>query len=381
MILKQYIKIRFSGNSPERFLNMCKHKRIQIWNLVYFDDSYECYMMAKDFRKIKSLVKKAKLKVSIIEKYGFGFSLFQYRKRKIFLLGIGFCVIFLSLMTQRVWKIEFSGNYRITDDILYEYLDAKKIAWGMKTSAVDCESICKMLRRDFQDLIWVSSSLEGTKLKIHIKEKEDTIEQKENNELYQDIESDIAGTVTKIITRKGVPLVKEGDEIAVGALLVSGKIPILDDAGTVIREELVCADADIYVKRIIYFCESCDNTFMDKRYQKKQYKEIALKILGYRFTFGISKKDVSQEILEDHKTIVPFLSIADRTIRTYEEIEMQRSVEEQKKILESAFYYFKEELDKQNIEVLSQDLSYENRSNSLIYKGNIEVIQQVVDLY
>ena len=42
--------------------------------------------------------------------------------------------------------------------------------------------------------------------------------------------SDCTGTIVRIITRKGIPMVREGTSVNPGDILVSGQIPILNDA-------------------------------------------------------------------------------------------------------------------------------------------------------
>ena len=126
-MFRKYIKIRFFGHSPERFLNLCRQKQIAIWDLESNSDTYSCCMHAKDFKKMKALARKTKVKLKIIEKHGLSFFLFRYRKRRLFFLGmlLAFCVvIFLSRF---IWDIEIRGNQRISDDVIYDYLKDKKV--------------------------------------------------------------------------------------------------------------------------------------------------------------------------------------------------------------------------------------------------------------
>ena len=50
-------------------------------------------------------------------------------------------------------------------------------------------------------------------------------------------------------------------------------------------------------------------------------------------------------------------------------------------ILRSSFEKYISELKNSNIEVLSEDMKYINGHDEILYIGNIEVIQQVLDLY
>jgi len=379
-MFKQHIKVRFSGSSPERFINMCKHKQLKIWELKSNEQGYECYMVAEDFKKIKAIVKKTNLKIKIIEKRGIGFKIFQYRKRRLFLFGsiIGLCILFFA--TQRIWNINIQGNESLTQDILYDYLNDNDVFVGMNSRDVNCEELCKMLRRDFQEIIWVSTALEGTKLRIDIRENADTIKERDESEVAQDIVSNVEGTIMSIVTRKGVPLVKAGDEIHIGDLLVSSKVEILNDAGEVVREQFVKADADIFVKYVLKYQDSCSNTYMQKNYLKTKKKIISLQVLSYNLELGVHRKSKFQEIKGFQKQILPFLTIGEKISQEYEAEKMEYQMEEQKKILEDSYELYAEQLREQDIKILSEEIHYIQGARELICIGNIEVIKQVVDL-
>ena len=45
---KGYVRIRFWGESPERFLNLCAYHKIPVWNLVSRDNAYEMNMTVEE---------------------------------------------------------------------------------------------------------------------------------------------------------------------------------------------------------------------------------------------------------------------------------------------------------------------------------------------
>ena len=51
--LKGYVKIRITGYSPERFLNMCCFHGIRIWELKSVGNAYEMYISLAGFRKLR----------------------------------------------------------------------------------------------------------------------------------------------------------------------------------------------------------------------------------------------------------------------------------------------------------------------------------------
>ena len=75
------VQIQIVGNSYDRFLNLCAYHGIRLWNLRASGDSYTAYLSRRDFKKLKSIVKKSHVRVCITRMHGFPFFLHKYRKR------------------------------------------------------------------------------------------------------------------------------------------------------------------------------------------------------------------------------------------------------------------------------------------------------------
>src|SRR5699024_2825536 len=138
-------------------------------------NGYEMYLSIADFRRLKPLAKKTQTKISLTERWGFPFFLFHYRKRKLFFLGLFLCIALLKIYSLFIWDIHFEGNEKWPDETLAEYLKSEGVAPFMLKSEVDCPGIVKNIRKEYNDIVWVSASVDGSRLKIQIKENEDTL--------------------------------------------------------------------------------------------------------------------------------------------------------------------------------------------------------------
>ena len=56
--IQGYLKVRVTGYSPERFLNLCKNKKIDVWGLEARQNAYDMYIRISGFRKLKPILKK-----------------------------------------------------------------------------------------------------------------------------------------------------------------------------------------------------------------------------------------------------------------------------------------------------------------------------------
>ncbi len=289
--LRGYVKIRISGYSPERFLNLCKHKEIEMWGLEAKASGYEMYMTVDGFRKLKPILKKTKTRITVLERYGVPFFFHQYRKRKVFFVGIFLCLMIIFTCSRFIWKIDVRGNQTITDETLIEYLETTGVFHGMKRSNVDCEKINTGIRKNFNEIIWVSASLEGCNIIVQVKENTDTFRVSQTEEAPADLIATAEGTIVEIITRSGTPCVKEGDTVAAGDVLVSGTVEVLNDGGEVIREERKTADADVYAEVILPYEDLCETIYQEKIYTNKRHKQVYLNLFGYYIAQGIRKTE------------------------------------------------------------------------------------------
>lgn len=382
--VRGYLKIRITGYSPERFLNLCKNKNIEIWNLESKAGSYEMFITISNFRKLKPLLKKTRTKIEITEKYGTPFFFYKYRKRKVFFIGIFFCILFIYIMSLFIWKIDVQGNHTITDEVMVEYLETEHVYHGMKISKVDCEKIGTKIRKQFDDIIWVSVSLEGSNLIIQVKENTDTFQVSQTEESPSDIIAASDGIITKIITRNGNPCVKVGDEVKKGDLLVTGKIDVMNDAAEVIREEYKSADADIWAEVMILYDDFCELKNKEKKYNSNRHKQVYLNFFGYQFAFGIKKSETKSyeitswnEQLKIHDNFKLPIYYGETIGNGYELVEYERTLEEQKKILEENILLYFEKLEQEGTKILENQVKIQKEANGLRASGYLRVEQSI----
>ena len=287
--LKGYLRICVTSTSPERFLNLCRNRGILLWGLSPHGRDYEMYISIRGFRKLKPVLKKTKTKVTIEERFGLPFFFHKYRKRKMFFCGAVGCVMIVYLLSLFIWNIHIDGNQTRTDETILAFLEEKHTVHGMLRKDVDCEQIVKDIRQQFDDIIWVSAYVKGTRLMIQVKENSDTITMPATEmEKPSDIVADKDGVVTEIITRKGVPLVHAGDEVKKGDLLVSGRVEVLNDSKEVIGYQYQTADADIFVQTVCSYEET-----MEKDLYREGATEILSQMERYKGFCWDDKKSVS----------------------------------------------------------------------------------------
>lgn len=390
--IRGYLRIRVTGYSAERFLNACSHRGIRLWDLQSMHNTYEMNISIKGFRKIKPIVRKTGTRVVIVRREGFPFFLYRYRTRKLFFAGAGVCLILLYTLSKFIWSIDIRGNLTWTDETLLEFLDTKNIRNGMWISDVDCGRIVKDIRKEYDDIIWVSASIEGTRLIVQVKENQDVIRaekttdkgEKETVSQPVDIVADRNCTVTSIVTRKGISKVKKGMKIKKGDILVSGQIPVNNDAGETIAYQYQESDADILGQTTIRYKDQQSLTYEIKDFYDIVKYECYIRLGSYRISLGEIKNNYEQfEQYSEERQFKLFdnfylpVSYGERRAVPYESQEKNYKKEELQRILTKRFRRYCEDLSKKGVEIIGNDVKIYTGSKKAEAKGTLTIITPI----
>ena len=381
--IRGYVRIRITGHRTERFINACNYRKIKIWDLSACEGSYEMNLWVKDFKKLRHISHKTATKITIVKKYGLPFYLFDHRKRKLFFAGIFTAAILLSIMSGYIWDIEILGTHTRTEEVIRTFLKEKNVNTGMRRSDIDCDRIVKDIRKGFDDIIWVSASIEGTRLIIQMKENEDAkTDIYPNSDAGTDLVSDRTGTIVRIITRKGIPLVQEGASVNPGDILVSGQIPILNDAKEITGYEPCHSDADIFIKTQITY----ENTLSRKYVKKTSVKfprlfYLYFRIGKYRLSpffiwspyehYSKNTKESRLKLL-DHFYLPAYIGVVGLT--PYKPVMKNYTDQQLQDKLNRYFLRYCEDLDKKGVEIIQNDVKIDTGSKAGAISGTLTII-------
>lgn len=258
--IKGCLVIRLGGDYLERFFNMCRTHEIYLWNIKREDETCVCEVCAGDFKKLVPFLRKTGTRAKVVKKSGMPFYFPFIKKRIIFFTGVAACLAMLHFVTGYVWAVEYVGNLQISDDEMTDFLRDEDIHYGIRKDSINCEEEEKRLRSRFANVTWTSIYFDGTKLYVEVKENEKT-EPVESAVRGTDIAANEAGVITSIITRNGVPMVKAGDSVEKGDVLVSGRVPIYNEEKLVVGHHIYDADADIYIRTVIEYNAAIKRTY------------------------------------------------------------------------------------------------------------------------
>ena len=380
---KGYVRLRFWGENPERFLNLCAYHRIPVWNLISIDKAYEMNTTVEGFRRLSGICRKSRVKIKIIGKYGLPFFFYRNKKRKAFFLGFFLGLGLLFLLSRHIWNIHVEGNVYNSTQTILNYLEELDVRHGVLKKDLDCSYIAAQMREKFPDITWVSAKISGSRLILEIKENGALEEAKEKEETVPvDLTAQTSGTIVSMVTRQGTPLKKQGDTCTAGEILVSGRLDIKNDSGEIIGYEYTQADGDIYIQHDLEYYQEFPMDYEKPVYTGEKKRGVLFQLGGYYLQLkGRSPwKDYDRvtslhqiKLTENFKLPVYYGTVTDhayeKQLFTYSEEEARQKAEENlNRLLES--------LEEKGVQISGNHVKIGIQGKTCTARGTLTVIEK-----
>ncbi|MDD2958280.1 MAG: sporulation protein YqfD [Lachnospiraceae bacterium] len=376
------VRILIKGGSCERFLNLCAFHRINLWNLHPEKEGYTAWVTLDGFRRIRPLIRKSGAHIRITGKSGLPFFLYQNRRRKMIFAAIltaCFSIFFLSLF---IWDIRIEGNRTLSDEKIMDYLQEEGIHQGIWKSSIDYKLLASNMRKNFDGITWVSVKLEGTRLLVDLQENTDLRIREEAVYNASDLVSDADGTIVRIITRAGTPLVEAGTEVKKGDILISGRIDLLDDSGSVYGYRYVPADGDIYIQTALSYQDKISLWHQEKEYTGREKTSLVLKFGSAALVlpglwpekYSLSDKTTCTMQLKMMENFYLPVYFQQTSIKEYDLTEKKYSKKEAEAVLNGNLNHFLEKIQEKGVQIFQNDVKIEKTDAVCTAKGTIIVI-------
>jgi len=379
-----YVKVEVFGFAPERLMNLIIKNEIVVWEVEYTEQGYCFFTGRKNLIKMKPYLQKTNMKLKVIERIGIPYIVKRNRKRVAFVLGFGIFLCGLYILSLFVWEVRIVGEDKLVADNLLERIEEKYVPLGTLKKNVNCNHLEESLRKEFEDISWISCELKGTGLTIYLEEgmaPQKAVLKEKNG----DIVAAKDATITKMITREGTPLVKVNQDVKKGDILISGTIYIYDDNNEILETSYIAADGDVYGVTKSDYEDYIDLTYYDKKHSDNTKEYITFYFGDYCITpytpkMQDEKYDIYTEInkakiLNDF--YLPF---------GYKKTKCTPYTLERKKYTEKeAAAILQERLNKKikaftekGVEIIKNDVKIEQSGDKMIAKGTLTIKESIV---
>lgn len=323
--LRGYVIIAVYGKSAERFMNICLHRGVEIWNTVPVDGGISMCIYRRDFYRLREVARKCRVRVRITEKCGFSEKVRLYRKRYVFAAAIGVCVAVMTIMSQFIWLVEINGVKNSDIESIMNTLNSLGIHRGaLRYNIPEGNEIKRRIINDTDGISWAWVYIEGAKARVEIYESiipPDIIDKS----TPCDIVAACDGVIKKMVVKSGEEAVHQGDAVSAGDVIVSGKVPVYKEG---YEEEYIYVHSMATVEAYTSYTKTGEyKTYYEHRIPTGKHKtRIYAELMGKVFSppykeIPYGEYDVSEARRELYIPFFGYTGIALDTVR-FDEVEV-----------------------------------------------------------
>lgn len=212
------ITIEVSALMPEKILNALWNNEIYTCNIIKVNlTTIRFTMFYKDYKEAEALIKKYKGKVKIIKTSGMIVLLMKMKRKFSLVIGAGLFFVVIYILSNYVWAIDIQTQRNLSPFEIRQQLTAIGIKPGLSKSQINVYELEKKMEDLNGQIMWIRVRIEGSTLKLVIKEKVNPPSTEKT--LFNQVVAKMDGEVKRVYTNSGnaavVPgdIVKEGDNL------------------------------------------------------------------------------------------------------------------------------------------------------------------------
>lgn len=213
------VTLKVSGPMPEKFINLCMVERKNIISISKRDNDFIICMGLKDFFGIRPLVRKSQNRIQVIGYWGLPFVTRRIKKRKMLVVGGALFLIVINILMSYIWFIDIIGMNDVPMRQIKECVYQYGLKPGVLKEEINAKFIENQILLNIPEVAWVSINFTGTRAVVEIVEK---TMPKEVDKAPGDIIAGKDGIITEVIVLAGQSIVKKGDTVKKGDLLIKG---------------------------------------------------------------------------------------------------------------------------------------------------------------
>ena len=226
--VKGSLILEVKGTAVERFMNLAVQEGILLSDAVWLSGT-RVYVTAPlaDIFRLRQLARHSNCRFRIRRRSGLPFVIKRVKKRKMWFFSALLFITAVFLMSNMIFSIEITGpkalertnSWEVKDLIAEKGLRIGRFQWQVNFREVE-----KYLLLKDPDISWVGIERKGTKMVISIVER-DVLNPDEGIMPLGYIVAQYDGIIDEILVIRGKALVKSGDKVVRGQVLITGELP------------------------------------------------------------------------------------------------------------------------------------------------------------
>ena len=178
----------------------------------------------RDFEKMQTLFK-GRIEFEYSETLGLYGKYKSIPHKAAYISAILISLIFIIFSSNFVWDIRVEGNEAIPDAEIILGLNKCGLSVGDFWSMIDCGCIESSYSENEKRISWININRRGSVAYVKVIERETNEKNEENLPLYSNIVSEYDCVIEELTVKQGTAVVKPGDVVKKGDVLIIGVLP------------------------------------------------------------------------------------------------------------------------------------------------------------
>lgn len=220
---KGIVLIEIQSLIPEKFINLMWKNNVYIKNIKKKNiTTMTMEINLKDYYGIEDIAQKTGTQIKIIKRRGIVFLIIKLKRRITLVTGVVLFIGIIYYLSTFIWSIEITSDKGLPPYIIRQQLKNYGVKPGINKNKINVYKLEEELIKNNDSIMWVKIRIDGSKLSVNAVERKsppNIIKEDEPCNLIAKKD----GKVVRIYTTLGTPVVKIGEDIKKGQILVKGQ--------------------------------------------------------------------------------------------------------------------------------------------------------------
>ncbi|MFL0247414.1 sporulation protein YqfD [Candidatus Clostridium stratigraminis] len=293
------VTIEAESHKPEKFVNFLWRNGVHIKNIHKISiTTVVLDINLRDFSKVKEAALKTNTNIKILEKKGISFFILKLKRRIALFCGIFIFAGLLYYLSGFIWKIDIKTEDNLTPYEIRQQLTAFGIVPGVRKSSFNIYELENKMIKNNNNIMYLKTSIEGSRLLVSAFEKIPPPSTIEDN-VPCNLVAKKDGQIIRVFTSAGTSIIKAGEMVRSGQLLVKGE---QGKEGSVYN---VHAKGEVYAKTFYDASKEVAYKGVKKERTGNKIENFYMEIFGKRIYFknSLNKFKSYDKIVENSNII------------------------------------------------------------------------------
>ena len=210
------------GGFPERFITLMDREGITAQYLYPTQLGLRGAVRPGLYKRLHPIARRTGMRMRICGRKGMPFLLYRYHRRTGLMVGVILLALMLLVMQLFVWQVTVTGCEELDEEAVLENLRDVGVYPGAFIPSIDAFRCERDMMMQVPELAWIAVNIQGSTIEVKLRERVMPPAAVDRENAAANVISGGTGVVREMEVYSGQPLIKVGEAVWEGRLLVAG---------------------------------------------------------------------------------------------------------------------------------------------------------------